>query len=78
MAAAKPVREIITYADGTVKARLIDVLEAFLTPIRTRRAEYAADPGEVKRLLKVGTERARGVVQGTLNEVRDALGIVRL
>lgn len=65
-------------ADGTVKARLIEVLETFLAPIRARRAEYAADPGEVKRLLKVGTDRAREVVQATLNEVRDALGIVRL
>ena len=65
-------------ADGSVKMRLIDVLEAFLTPIRAKRAEFAADRGEVLRLLKVGTEAARDVVQKTLDEVRDAIGTVRL
>jgi tryptophanyl-tRNA synthetase len=65
-------------ADGVVKARLIEVLEAFLTPIRTRRAEYAADMGHVQRLLKEGTLRARSVVQTTLKEVRNAMGIVEL
>ncbi len=65
-------------ADGTVKARLIDVLETFLAPIRDRRAQYGKDPAEVKRLLKIGTERAHAVVQETMREVRDALGIVKL
>jgi tryptophanyl-tRNA synthetase len=65
-------------ADGSVKMRLLDVLEAFLTPIRAKRAEFAADRGEVLRLLKVGTEAAREVVQKTLDEVRDAIGTIRL
>jgi tryptophanyl-tRNA synthetase len=65
-------------ADGVVKARLIDVLEAFLGPIRKRRAEYASDLGEVKRILASSTERARAVARRTLSEVRDALGIIEL
>jgi tryptophanyl-tRNA synthetase len=65
-------------ADGVVKARLIDVLEAFLAPIRARRAEYASDRGAVLQILKTGTERARGVVQKTLREARAAMGIVEL
>jgi len=65
-------------ADSVVKARLIDVPEAFLTPIRARRAEYASDRGEVLRLLKNGSERDRAVVQSTLKEARAALGIVEL
>ncbi len=65
-------------ADGVVKGRLTDVLEAFLTPIRKRRTEYAADLGEVKRMLATSTERARNTAQRTLKEVRDALGIVEL
>ena len=65
-------------ADGTVKARLIDVLEAFLEPIRQRRAEYAKDPGEVKRILARGSERARAIAQQTLKQVRSALGIIEL
>jgi tryptophanyl-tRNA synthetase len=65
-------------ADGTVKARLIDVLEAFLEPIRKRREEYSRDRGEVLRLLKEGSARARAVVQATLREARDAMGIIDL
>lgn len=65
-------------ADGVIKARLIEVLEEFLTPIRTRRAEYAKDMGHVQQLLKEGTLRARSVVQATLKEVRSAMGIVEL
>ena len=65
-------------ADGTVKARLIEVLEAFLEPIRQRRAEYAQDRGEVLRLLREGTERARHVVRETLRDARSAMGIVEL
>jgi tryptophanyl-tRNA synthetase len=65
-------------ADGVVKARLIDVLEAFLDPIRKRREEYAKDRAEVVRLLKEGTERARAEVQKTLREARAAMGIVEL
>lgn len=65
-------------ADGVVKGRLTDVLEALLTPIRKRRTEYAADLGGVKRMLATSTERARNTAQRTLKEVRDALGIVEL
>src|SRR5690606_670418 len=35
--------------DGTVKKRLVDVLETFLGPIRVRRDELAKDRGEVLR-----------------------------
>jgi tryptophanyl-tRNA synthetase len=65
-------------ADGIVKARLLEVLEAFLDPIRRRREEFAQDKGEVLRILKQGTERAREVIQTTLREARAAMGIVEL
>lgn len=65
-------------ADGTVKARLIEVLEAFLGPIRARRTEYEQDRGEVLRLLREGTERARETVRETLREARAAMKIVEL
>ncbi|NDC37965.1 MAG: tryptophan--tRNA ligase [Proteobacteria bacterium] len=61
--------------DGVVKQRLREVLEEFLKPIRARRAEFAADKGEVLRLLKVGTERARAVAAQTLKEAKEAMGI---
>jgi tryptophanyl-tRNA synthetase len=60
--------------DVTVKRHLVDVLEAFLAPIRARRNELARDPGHVGRILREGTERGREVAQRTLSEVRRALG----
>ncbi len=65
-------------ADGVVKARLIDVLESFLKPIRERRAEYASDKAQVMKILKAGTERARAVASATLKEARAAIGVVEL
>jgi tryptophanyl-tRNA synthetase len=59
--------------DVAVKRRLIDVLDAFLTPIRERRRELARDPGRVAEVLREGTETGRGVAQRTLGEVRRAL-----
>lgn len=59
--------------DVAVKRRLIEVLEAFLAPIRTRRSELARDPAMVERVLREGTARGRAVVRETLNDVRRAL-----
>jgi len=59
--------------DVAVKRRLIDVLEAFLGPIRARRIEFAGDPAAVTRMLREGTARGRAVAHQTLAEVRRAL-----
>ncbi|MEO8610645.1 MAG: tryptophan--tRNA ligase [Chloroflexota bacterium] len=59
--------------DVVVKKYLVDVLETFLQPIRERRAQFAADPAEVMRLLHDGTERGRMRVADTLNRVRHAM-----
>ena len=57
------------------KRRLVDVLEGFLAPIRTRRAALAAEPGHVAALLRAGTARGRAVAQRTLADVRAAMGV---
>ena len=59
--------------DVALKRRLIDVLEAFLGPIRTRRIEFARDPAAVAQVLREGTARGRAVAHQTLGEVRRAL-----
>jgi tryptophanyl-tRNA synthetase len=59
--------------DTVVKARLLEVLEALLTPIRRRRAEWARDLPAVERVLREGTARGREVAAGTLAEVRRAM-----
>lgn len=59
--------------DVKVKRRLIEVLNAFLDPIRARRAEYAKDPQAVMRIVLEGTQKIRTIAAHTMNEVRQAM-----
>lgn len=56
--------------DVKLKKRLIDVLNNFLDPIRTRRAEYAKDPKAVMNIVLEGTVQAKAVAEQTMDEVR--------
>ena len=60
--------------DVELKKQLGDILDALLAPIRARRADFANDKGEVLRMLRVGTEQARGPAAVTLSALRRALG----
>ena len=60
--------------DVKIKRYLIDVMEAVLEPIRTRREHYAKDMGAVADMLKQGSAKANVVANQTLQEVRDAIG----
>ena len=60
--------------DVKLKQQLVAILDALLAPIRIRRAHFANDRGEVLRLLRVGTDRARGPAALTLSVLRRALG----
>ncbi|HEY3217837.1 MAG TPA: tryptophan--tRNA ligase [Candidatus Limnocylindria bacterium] len=59
--------------DVEVKRRLLSALEAFLSPIRERRAGLAAKPRLVDDLLAAGSERGRREAAETLREVRQAM-----
>lgn len=59
--------------DMVVKKRLLEVLEAFLAPIRERRAEFAKDPHAVMEMLKAGTARARQVAGKTMQQVKEVM-----
>ena len=61
--------------DVEVKQKLAVALNAFLDPIRERRAHFAAHMGLVRDALAAGTDRARAVARATMDEVRDALGL---
>jgi tryptophanyl-tRNA synthetase len=61
--------------DVEVKARLAAALNAFLEPIRERRARFASNMGLVRDALAAGTERARREAQTTMAMVRDALDL---
>jgi tryptophanyl-tRNA synthetase len=59
--------------DSTVKKRLLEVLQAFLEPIRKRREEYAKDPSMVMDILHKGTQRANAMANQTLQQVRKVM-----
>ncbi|WEE06064.1 tryptophan--tRNA ligase [Serratia marcescens] len=61
--------------DVKIKRLLEDCLQSLLEPIRTRRAEFIADKGELTRILQHGTRRAHQVSQQTLQQVKAALGL---
>ena len=61
--------------DTVVKQRLTEVLLAQLDPVRQRREEFAKDPGEIMRILKNGTDKARQAAAQTLKEVKQAMHI---
>lgn len=59
--------------DSVVKKRLLEVLEAFLSPIYLRRQELAKDPAFIWQMLKQGTARAQETAAKTLSEVRQSM-----
>lgn len=59
-----------------LKDALADDLIAFITPLRIRRAEIAADISQVHDILKKGGEIARAQAQKKMTEVRKAVGLV--
>ncbi len=61
--------------DMKVKRYLNEILQSELEPIRNRRKEYEGNLDYVYDMLKKGSEKARVVAKGTLDEVRDAMGI---
>lgn len=64
-----------TVGDVEVKERLFEVLTAFLSPIRARRAEFAAKPQLVRDIIIEGTRQGRALAQQTMEEVRTAMKI---
>jgi len=57
------------------KRELIDILNAKLEPIRTRRAELLSDPAELDRILAVGADKARAAASETMRVVRGVMNL---
>jgi tryptophanyl-tRNA synthetase len=57
------------------KQLLADRIIAFFAPMRAKREELAARPGIVEEVLAAGRSRVRPIVDATMAEVRDAVGI---
>ena len=64
-----------TVGDVEVKQRLFEALNAFLTPIRERRQELAANPARVYEIVLEGTRQGRALAQSTMADVREAMKI---
>lgn len=65
-------------ADAGVHEVLIAAAEGLLAPLRERRATFEGDAGLVEEILVDGTIRAREVAYGTLQRVREAMGLESL
>lgn len=61
--------------DVEVKDKLAKAINGFLSPIRERRAEYAAKKGFVEKIIYEGTLRMREEAAATLKEVKRAMGL---
>jgi tryptophanyl-tRNA synthetase len=61
--------------DVEVKEKLALAINAFLDPMRERRARFEADSGLVDRLIVEGTEKTRAEVRQTVLDMRKAMGL---
>ncbi len=61
---------------GQSKKELAEIVNAYLAPLRDRRAELEADPGYVDRVLRAGAEQARAAASETMQIVRKALRLI--
>ncbi len=62
--------------DVEVKRRLVEVLNAYLAPLRERRAEYIAQPKMLLEVLFSGTVKAKFIAQETLEDVHQKMGLL--
>lgn len=61
--------------DVQVKQRCAAAVNAYLAPLRERRAEIAAHPGRVLEILQHGSDRARPTAEETLQEAMRLMGL---
>jgi tryptophanyl-tRNA synthetase len=60
---------------GDLKKNLAELVIESLAPIRQRYDELTADPATLDALLAAGVERARPVVEQTMDQVRQTMGL---
>jgi tryptophanyl-tRNA synthetase len=64
-----------TVGDVEVKTKLANALNAYLQPLRERRAAVRAKPERLREILFEGSRRARVTAAGTMERVRDAMKV---
>jgi tryptophanyl-tRNA synthetase len=66
-----------TVGDVEVKRKLATAINAFLEPIREKRASFERNPDYVRQVIAAGTDAMRKEAQETVRLVRDAMGMHR-
>ena len=61
---------------GALKKYVTESVNGYLAPIRERRRGFEKDLDYIKDILHDGNRRANEIANATLNEVRDAMGMV--
>ena len=60
---------------GDLKGAVADAVNGLLAPVRERYEELRGDEAALEEILAVGAEKARGMAQETLADVRSAMGV---
>ena len=60
--------------DVEVKKKLAKAINAFLDPVRERRASYEQSPHIVDEILSAGNEKMKAIARLTMERVREAMG----
>lgn len=68
--------EIGAAGSGALKAYVTESVNEFLAPHRERRAAFEQDLDYIKDVLHEGNRRANEIANATLDEVREAMGMV--
>lgn len=61
---------------GDFKGDLADAVIAHFEPIQARYNTFAADPGELLRLLEIGAQKAQSIASKTVADVYEKIGFV--
>ena len=68
--------EIGESGSGALKKFVTEAVNTYLEPHRARRAELAQDMDYIKDVLHEGNAKANAIAEATLDEVRQAMGMV--
>lgn len=64
--------------DGKIKARLEDILQSLIAPIRERREQLSKDIPHIIDIIRQGTDRAKERTEVTKQEVIKGIGLFQL
>ena len=62
-------------AYGHIKLELVDILWEYFKEARVKREQFLSEPEEIRKILRNGAEKAREKAAGTLDLVRERVGL---